>query len=208
VEDPVEEQPAAEDKPVAHSGLSWQALWFFLHLAVVYALVKFCTPWLAGWTAGKVLPLLQHPTSSGPFQFLFSHLFVFSFFPAFLLGLINSKFKHKVAQFVWLVPTTVLAYKFVTFPAPSVFGSQLSAAFHQYFAGGFLMPGTWTVSDIMREFGSPDILRGLAQIEFTAPFYAGIAYCLAAWIGHRIDLSQKIAAKVERWEETKFGNHP
>lgn len=207
MEDTVEGQVATEDKPAGRSGSGWQALWFLLHLAAVYALVKFCTPWLSGWTAGKVLPLLQHPTSSGPFQFLFSHLFEFSFFPAFLLGLINSRLKHKAAQFVWLVPTVILAYKFGTFPAPSVFGSQLSGAFHQYFAGGFLLPGSWALSD-MRDFGSPDMLRGLAQIEFTAPFYAGVGYSIASWLGCRTDLSRKIAEKVETWEENRFGHQP
>ena len=207
MENTVEGQVATEDKPAGHSGSGWQAVWFLLHLAAVYALVKFCTPWLSGWTAGKVLPLLQHPTSSGPFQFFFSHLFGFSFFPAFLLGLINSRFKHKAAQFVWLVPTVILAYKFVTFPSPSVFTSQFSAAFHQYFAGGFLLSGSWAMSD-MRDFGSPDILRGLAQIEFTAPFYAGVGYSIAAWMGCRTDLSRKVAEKVERWEESRFGHQP
>jgi hypothetical protein len=205
MEDTGEGQVSAEDKPAGHSKSGWQALWFLLHLA--YALVKFCTPWLAGWTAGKVLPLLQHPTSSGPFQFLFSHLFGFSFFPAFLLGLINARFKHKSAQFIWLVPTVILAYKFVTFPAPSVFASQFSAAFHQYFAGGFLLTGSWTSSGLELAI-SPDILRGLAQIEFTAPFYAGVGYSIAAWMGCRTDLSRKVAEKVPRWEEARFGHQP
>lgn len=192
---------------MGRSGNGWQALWFLLHLAAVYALVEFFTPWLSGWTAGKVLPLLQHPSSSGPFQFLFSHLFGLSFVPAFLLGLINSRFKHRAAQFVWLVPAVILAYKFVTFPATSVFASQFSAAFHQYFAGGFLFDGSWAMSD-MRDFGSPDIRRGLAQIQFTAPFYAGLGYSIAAWMGCRTDLSRKVAEKVESWEESRFGRQP
>jgi len=195
MEDAVEGQVAAEDKRAEHSGMGWQALWFLVHLAAVYALVRFCTPWLSGWTARKVLPLLQYPTPLGPFQFFFSHLFGFSFFPAFLLGLIKSRFKHRAAQFIWLVPTVILAYKFVTFPTQSVFESQFSAAFHQYFAGGFLFPGSWALSD-MKDFGSPDILRGLAQIEFTAPFYAGVGYSIAAWMGCRTDLSRKVAEKV------------
>ncbi len=86
------------------------------------------------------MPLLQKPTSSSSFEFLFSHIFAFSFVPAFAAGLVNARFKHKVAQFVWVVPTVILAYEFLTFPAPSVFRSQFSAAFHQYFGGGFLIP--------------------------------------------------------------------
>jgi hypothetical protein len=79
--------------------------------------------------------------------------------------------------------------------------------FISIFAGGFLFPGSWAMSD-MRDFGSPDVLRGLAQIEFAAPFYAGVGYIIAAWMGCRSDLSRKIAEKVERWEETRFGHQP
>jgi hypothetical protein len=204
MEDEGQGQVSSEDKPAGHSGSGWQVLWFLAHLAAVYALVNFFTPWLAGWTAGRVLPLLQHPTSSGPFQFFLSHIFGFSFLPALLLGLINSRFKHKAAQFVWLVPAVILAYKFVTFPAPSAFASQFSAAFHQYFAGGFLLPRSWRVSDMM-DF-SPELLRCLAQIQFAAPFYAGVGYSIAAWMGSQTDLSRKVADKVEGWEESRFGH--
>jgi hypothetical protein len=55
-------------------------------------------------------------------------MLAFSFVPAFGVGLINAKFKHRVAQFVWLVPTAILAYKFLAFPAPSVFHSQFFTA--------------------------------------------------------------------------------
>lgn len=47
--------------------------------------------------------------------------------PAFFAGLINTRFKNKAAQFVWLVPAVILVYKFATFPAPSVFKSQFAA---------------------------------------------------------------------------------
>lgn len=35
----------------------------------------------------------------------------------------------------------ILAYKFVTFPTPSVLQSHFSAAFHQYFGGEFVIQG-------------------------------------------------------------------
>jgi hypothetical protein len=38
-----------------------------------------------------------------------------------------------------VVPTVILAYKFATFPAPSVLQSQFPAAFHQYFGGSFVI---------------------------------------------------------------------
>jgi hypothetical protein len=57
-------------------------------------------------------------------------------------------------------------------------------------------------------FGSPDILRGLDQIRFTAPFYAGVGYSIAAWIDYRTNLSQKLTEKIQRWEENRFGRQP
>ena len=155
-----------------------------------------------------MLPLLEiRTTSSSQFEFLFSHLLAFSFVPAFLAGLVNARFKHRVAQFVWLVPAAILAYKLATFPAPSVLQShQLSAAFHQYFGGGFLISefrdwhDFWSIVD-----SNPDMARGMAQMTYTAPFYAGVGYSVAAWIGRRTELNRRVAERVKSWEESRFG---
>lgn len=176
-----------------------QPVWFVGHLAAVYVIVIFCSPSLAGLTRGKLLPLLvQRPTSSG-FEFFFSYIFVFSFVPAFLLGLLSDRCR-KVAQYVWVVPTAILAYKFATFAAPSVLQSQFSTSFHQFFGGGFLIPEFQ--NQRWRDFWSivssnPDMTRGLDQFWFTAPFYAGVGYSLAAWIGLRTKLGRRIALKPE-----------
>ncbi|SRR6266496_116454 len=196
-------------KPLAqHSQGGWRVLWFPVHLAAVYVVVNFCTAWLAGWTRGTLLPLLQIPTSSGRFEFLYSHVFAFSFLPAFLFGLINARFKHKAAQFVWLVPTAILAYKFATFQVSSVLQNQLSAAFHQYFGGGFVIPEFQNWQEFWSIAGSnPDMIRGLAQMNFTAPFYAGAGYSVAAWIGNRTELNLRITEKVKGWEQSRFEDH-
>jgi hypothetical protein len=47
-----------------------------------------------------------------------------------------------------------------------------------------------------------------AQLDFTAPFYAGIGYGVAAWIGHRTNLSQKISDGVKNWEDSRFESRP
>jgi hypothetical protein len=171
----------------------WQILWFLLDLAAVYVLVELIVPWLIGWTHNSLLPILQHPFRSGRFEFAYSHILAFSFIPAFLLGLINARFRRKAAQFVWLVPAAILAYKFVTFPSPSVFQRQFSTAFHQYFGGGFVIPE----SRSWQEFASiatsnADMTRGMVQLRFTAPFYAGVGYSLAAWTGCRIQPGRKL----------------
>jgi hypothetical protein len=208
MEDATEVQVSPQAGPAGNAG-GWQVLWFPLHVAAVYAITNFCTPWLAGWTRGTLLPLLQHPTSSSSFEFLFSHVLAFSFVPAFAAGLINARFKHRVAQFVWLVPTVILAYKFLTFPNPSVFQSQFSAAFHQYFGGGFLIPEFRDWHEFWAIVGSnSDTTRGRAQLDFTAPFYAGIGYSVAAWMGRLTNLSQKVSDRVKNWEESRFEHRP
>jgi hypothetical protein len=58
-------------QPRRMPAFAWNILWFFLHLSAVYASVKLVTPWLGGWVKAVLLPLLQVPTSSGDFQFLF-----------------------------------------------------------------------------------------------------------------------------------------
>jgi hypothetical protein len=198
------------DRPAKYTAGSWQVLWFLLHLTAVYAIVKFVTPWLAGWTHGTLLPLLFHRrASSSSFEFLFSHVFAFSAVPAFVSGLANARFKHKAVQFVWMVPAVVLAYKFATFPAPSVFQSQFAAAFHQYFGGGFVVGEFRDWHEFWQIVGSnPDMTRGMAQMQYTAPFYAGIAYSVAAWIGRRTELNRKLAEKVETWERSRFEQQP
>jgi len=202
-----EQRVPSDEKPSRYNSAGWQMLLFLLHLAAVYVIVKFFTQWLAGWTRGTVLPLLQNPTSYSRLEFLYSHLFALTFLPAFFAGLINARFKQKAAQFVWLVPTVILAYKFATFPAPSALQSQFSAAFHQYFGGGFVIAEfrNW------REFwnlirSNSDMMRGMAQMQYTAPFYAGVAYSLAAWIGRQTDLNRRVKDKVESWERSRFGH--
>jgi hypothetical protein len=125
MEDATEGYVHSQEKPVGHVGVARQSLWFLLHLAAVYSIVKIWTPWRAGWTRGILLPLLQHPTPSGRFESLYSHLFGFSFIPASLAESVNARFRHKAAQCVWLVPAAILAYKFATFAAPSVFAESI-----------------------------------------------------------------------------------
>jgi len=204
MEDATHGQGLSQARPTRTAG-GWQVLWFLLHLAAVYAIATFFTTRLAGWTSGTLLPLLEKPTPLNGAEFLFSHLLVFSSVPAFAVGLVNARFKQKVAYFVWIVPAAILSYKVLTFPAPSIFHSQLSAAFHQYFGGGFLIPQFQNWHDFWSTVGSnPDMQRGIAQLNFTAPFYAGIGYSLAAWISHRTDLGHRVSEKVKSWEESRF----
>jgi len=181
--DDSEHHPLSRTLPTRGKDEDWQFLWFLPHVVLVYAIVNFCTVPLASWTGGRLLPFLHHPTSSSSFEFLFSHIFAFSFIPAFLSGVFATRFKHNVAQFVWFVPACVLLYKFVTYQSPSVLQSHFSAAFHEYFSGGFLIGEYRNWHEFWAIVGSnPDMMRGMAQLTFTAPFYAGVGYSMAALV--------------------------
>jgi len=172
MEDTEQAQELSREEAGVHGTGSWQVLWFFVHLTAVYVIVNFCTPWLAGWTRGRLLPFLGHPTSSGGLEFLFTHIFAFSFFPALLAGMNNEKFKHRAAEFVWLVPTAILTYKVLTFTSTTLVFAQNGSwpAFHHYFGGGFLIPHTNNWKDFWTVVGSNgDAPRGMDQLKFTAP---------------------------------------
>jgi hypothetical protein len=208
MEDASEGPILAQERPVRHREAGWQIFWFLFHRAVVYAIVNVCTLLPARWTRDTLLPRLQHPSSSGRFEYLYSQLFVFGLIPRFVAGLVNARFRHKAAQFVWLLPAVILAYKFRMFPSPSVLQGQGSAAFHQYFAGGFTIPDFRNWHEFLSIAGSNSAMaRGRAQTNFTAPVYAGIGYSLAAWIGLRTELNRKPAERVTTWEESRFGPH-
>jgi hypothetical protein len=166
-------------KPLTYA---WQLILFLAHLAVVYLLVNFCVPRLAGWTNAKLIPTLtQHPQSRSGYEFLFSHIFLLSAIPAFITGLVNAKFRHKAAEFVWIVPTVILLYQIVTFPSQSVLHSQFSAVLHEYFGGGFSIPEFRSWKEFWQLTAwNRDMARGMEQLKFTAPFYAGIIYSLSA----------------------------
>jgi hypothetical protein len=204
------DEPSSASRPAEHSRSEavWLIVQFLLHLSVVYFIARYAVPWLSGWTEGRLLPLLGLSTSSSRFEFLFSHVFILSFALAFAAGLINARFKHKAAWFVWLVPSAILAYKLITFPSVSVLSVQSHPVLHYYFAGGFHIPqfsnwqDFWTLVQ-----KNPEMARGMAQLNYSAPFYAGVGYSTTAWIGQRLSFAEKISGAYSKWEESRF-THP
>ena len=169
-----------EEHPPAQVSLGYQALRFVLHLGAVYLIVWFITPWVAGRWSDWVLPLLQSPEHAGRLQFLFSHVFALTFLPGLVTGFINAKYRHRVALFVWTVPSLVLLYRLFTFPATAL-QEYWPTVFHYYFAGDFLLPDFQSYRELFtRVAASPDFMRGMAQLRITGAFYAGIGYSLAA----------------------------
>jgi hypothetical protein len=46
----------------------------------------------------------------------------------------------------------------------------------------------------------------MAQLKFTAPFYAGMGYSLSSWICLRTGLDRRLISSLMRWEEERFGS--
>lgn len=183
-----------------------RVLWFLIHLGVVYVLAIYCTPWLAGWVRGTLIPLLNIRILSSHFEFLFSHLMLLTFIPAFVAGVVNGKFRHRVAEYVWLPPALILAFKIATFPKTGsvLFPSHSFPALHEYFGGDFMIPGATSWQEFWMAAGSSDMARGMAQLQFTAPVYAGIAYSLAVWLCFRTRVDERIGETLRRWGNERF----
>lgn len=179
-----------------------QILRFGLHLVAVYAIVNITALSLAGFVHGRLLPLLQqHPPSVGSLQFAFSHLFIFSFYPAAAIAFLYAHwYGHRVACFVWLVPLAVLIYKFVVFHSNlsvlSGSSSQFAAAFHHYVSGDFLISELHSYRELFQEMGNPDMSRGIDQVYFSAPLYAAIGYSTGTLIGLKVP-SAKLHSALE-----------
>ena len=176
---------------------------FGLHLLAVYAIVNITTLRLAGFVHWRLLPLIQdHSPTISSLQFTFSHLFLFSFYPAATIAFLYAHwYRHKVACFVWLVPIAILAYKFVEFqPTTSVLATnsgQFAAAFHHYVSGDFMISEFHSFRDLFQEVASnSDVARGLDQLRYTAPLYAAVGYSTGTLIGLKLP-SEKLHSALE-----------
>ena len=163
-------------------------LQFGFHTLVVYMLVRWITPRLAELTYSKILPiLLRRPVAESSIQFFFSHLLVFSFFPALVAGIAGAKLLRRGAAFAWVIPVAVLAYGFffasATVYPTAIWDSDFAPAIHNYFGGGFHIPVIHDYKDLAFNSGlMGDFLRGNLQFRSTAPVYGGIGYSLGAWL--------------------------
>jgi hypothetical protein len=140
-------------------------LQFFLHSAMVYLVTNFAVLWLSAQFHNWILPLLGMPSSESRFAFAFNHLLLFSVLCGLLSGVIVATYNHRGAEFVWIVPAIILAYKFETFPA-RLLENHFVLAFHHYYAGGFLIPEFHNYHEMFANYSS-DYERGLDQFRFT-----------------------------------------
>ena len=183
-------QSSAESLNIARHtrSMGWNLFLFLLHLTVIYLITRAVMVWLSGVIYNFWLPLFQIPSRESSFQFLFSHLLFLSILCGSVAGLATSRYRHSAALYVWIVPVSVLVYKFAVFPS-GVFESHFHVAFHHYFEGRFLIGEYRNFRELFQMVGSnQDAVRGLDQFEFTAPAYVGLVYSLTNWICMRLNL--------------------
>jgi len=151
-----------------------------IHAVVVYACALYLSPWLVGrWFAWGV-PIMHISPRVTPGDWYLEHLELISIMPALVMGCIAVRVRNPAgAIWVWIVPAFVLAYMMLQFHAPSsvLYGSSMSA-FRYYFDIKQVMP---TITNFL----TSDPVRVAAQRTVTAPFYAGAAYSLGAWVSKR-----------------------
>lgn len=177
-------EQSAPVNPSRGKFLGLTLLQFLMHLAVVYLLANFVVEWLTAQFHNLILPLLGIPSNQGRFAFAFNHLLIFSIVCGLAAGIAAGAYKHRAAQFVWIVPAIILAYKFLTLPA-GLFQDRFALAFHHYFAGNFVIPESHTFQEMFMSW-NPDFERGIDQLRFTAPVYVSLAYGIASWAGARL----------------------
>jgi hypothetical protein len=174
--------------------IAWHAFLFLLHMSVVYLVAHFCVAWLAGRIHGFVMPLLQMPSNERSFEFLFNHLAILSVSCGVMAAVITAQYGHGVSRWVWIVPAAILAYKFATFPS-TLFQDHFAVAFRHYFAGGFVIPEFSSYHEMFAGW-SPENVRGIDQMQVTAPAYVGISYSIGSWLATRLGVR---IPDVESW---------
>ncbi len=168
---------------------------FGIHTVIVYMSAVFLSPWLVGHWFGWVAPILRISIGIPAADWYLQHLEIVTVIPALILGYVNvtrffpatvrsyigERRSESVAVWAWTFPVFVLGCKMLLYQAPSsvLYGTSMSAI--KYFFD------IQTVMPTIRGFRGSDPVRVLAQMDVTAPFYAGFAYGLGALVSkHRL----------------------
>ena len=185
-----------------HSGLVWPANAaigpFALHTAAAAVCGIHLGPWLLSRWYVWITPLLgmssHRPTGNDWLQ----HFELTSIVPALVAGYFLSRYLGKLAQYAWILPTIIFAYKLLTFTEPqvSVFAPHPSMRWEYFFVIQRTMP------TFAPGFGGVDPIRVGEQINVVAPFYAGLAYSAGAFAATH-DLLKRIFGNSSMQSETE-----
>ncbi len=154
-----------------------QTFRYGVHLFVVYLCARHCPFWLV-----EIFRLSAKKSAGNDYQFVFSHLLLLCAISGFLGGLLNARFRHWIALYVWIPPTIILAVTIVLHFPEVLFEHQFGPAFQFYFGSHFNIPQFQTYDDILKMGNTVDLIRSVMQLRTTAPFYTSVAYSLAAWL--------------------------
>jgi hypothetical protein len=178
---------------------------FLCHLAAVYAIAELVVPLFGGWVCARLMPLAA---PGRRIECVYSHLFAFSLIPALSVALVNARFRHAAAQYVWSVPLAVLAYKVAIFSNDASLlypSSGIAQGFHHYLGGNFSIPAYASREELRQlyAYGPPDeMIRGFDQERYTVPFYVGVGYALSSLVSIRWKRSlPEVLDSIERWHE-------
>jgi hypothetical protein len=165
-----------------HFGLAWPANTaigpFALHTAVAVVCGIHLGPWLLSRWYVWIMPLLGMPSHMPTGSDWLQYFELTSIVPALVAGYVLSRYFGRLAQYAWIVPTIVLAYKLLTFTEPQV--SVLAP--HPSMRWEYFFVIQRTVPTFALDFGGVDpIRRAVEQINVVAPFYAGLAYSAGAF---------------------------
>lgn len=161
---------------------------FILHTFIVYACAAYLSQWLVFHWFGWVAPIVHISTNIPPVDWYLRHFELMTILPALMMGYVDATRllppntiraylpdrQHSIASWAWVLPTSVLLYRMLRYHAPAsvLYGSSMTAL--KYF---------FDIQKVMPTFQNPlasDPIRVWAQFSVTAPFYAGVAYSVAA----------------------------
>lgn len=183
--------PSLDATRASYTHWPFQALFYVLHVGAVYLSGIGFALQTSAFVHDWLLPHLDQPTEASRMEFYGNHLLWWCLIVGGLSGFFTGRFRPKLAKLAWIVPTTVLLYKLLSFhgPVQSVLGASTGQnAFGYYFGTGFVLPAYRGFIAFYDQIGTYEAIRMFEQMIVTGPFYAGIAYSAAALIATRVKL--------------------
>jgi hypothetical protein len=182
-----------------HASLAWPGAstvgLFALHTTAASMCALHIGPRLVFRWFSWMLPLIGLSTTTYAADSYLQHLELVSIIPAFLLGYFVSYRVPRLAAWAWILPTVILAYKFLTFenPPTSVLASSpsLASSFLSRFSYFFVIE---RFAPTFADFRGSDPVRVAQQMTVVAPFYSGVAYSIGA-LAHKHKIVERFLGK-------------
>jgi len=159
-----------------------------MHTVAVYVLALSISPSLVGYgsrfllsvfPSGLLLFRIANLSLRISADWYLQHLEIITILPALVAGYLVVRGTNSVGTWAWCIPALVLLYRIATYNPPvSVFASSSFLDRLKYF---FITQQV--VPTLANLSGNPE--RVAAQMFVTAPFYAGLAYSIAALAAKR-----------------------